>query len=72
MERKPDHRPGDIILDRFVPHLGLEDREIARERLQQWMRWKLHIYMVRVRADMQRRDSHDGSEDSKMESPPRL
>lgn len=70
MPRKPGHRPGDIILDRYVPHLGPEDREIARTRLQQWMCWKLHIYMARVRADMQQGDSRGGPDDSTMEMPP--
>lgn len=51
MPKKEGHRPGDIILDRYVPHLSPEDREIARDRLAQWMNWKLHIYLEQVRKD---------------------
>ena len=33
MMNMPKRRPGDLILDHYVPHLSPEDREIARERL---------------------------------------
>ena len=70
MERKPGHRPGDIILDRYVPHLGPLDREVARERLQGWMRWKLRIIMREVLEEQQCDDSRAGGEGGRMESSP--
>lgn len=68
MAHGPDRRPGDIILDRFAPHLGSEDREITRERLQRWMRWKLHVYMDQVRADMHSGDSPEPATGDTMDS----
>ena len=59
METSPDHRPGDHILDRYVPHLSGADRELARERLQGVARLLLRIAMREVREKMQAADSRD-------------
>jgi hypothetical protein len=59
METKPDHRPGDHILDRYVPHLSGADRELARERLQGLAKLLLRIAMRQVREEMQANDSPD-------------
>ena len=73
MEAKPDHRSGDHILDRYVPHLPGAKRELARQRLQEFARWLVHVAMDQVRDDMHREDSRDGRIGSTMESvPPRL
>ena len=59
METSPDHRPGDHILDRYVPHLSGADRELARERLQGLAKLLLRIAMREVREEMQAADSRD-------------
>lgn len=30
----PHHQPGDLILDRYMPHATVEEREAARENLR--------------------------------------
>jgi len=59
MERKPGHRPGDIILDHFVPHLDDADRELARQRLQQLACWLVQIAMRQAREEMHMLDSRE-------------
>ena len=59
MESRPDYRPGDAILDRYVPHLTAAEREIARERLQGLAKLLLRIAMREVREEMQADDSPD-------------
>ena len=59
MEPKPDHRPGNHILDRHVPHLTGANRELARERLQGLAKLLLRIAMREVREDMQAAESRD-------------
>ena len=39
------HIPGDIIIDHFMPECSDVDREIARERLQQYAAWLLRVAM---------------------------
>ena len=70
MERKPGHRPGDVILDRYVLHLGPLDREVARERLRNWMRWKLRIIVREVREEQHDGDSRADGAGGRMESSP--
>ena len=57
MSDTSEHRPGDIILDHFVPHLEGADRELARERLQEFAGWLVRIAMRQAREEMHRRDS---------------
>ena len=57
MEPKPAPRPGDQILDRYVPHLTGADRELARERLQGLAKLLLRIAMRQVHEEMQAADS---------------
>ena len=57
MEQRSGHRPGDVILDHFVPHLTVEDRELARERLQRYAAWLLRIAMRQARDAMHSGDS---------------
>jgi hypothetical protein len=59
MDRSSGHRPGDIILDHFVPHLDDADRELARERLQQFASWLVGIAMRQAREEMGMRNSRD-------------
>ena len=59
MEPQPAPRPGDQILDRYVPHLTGADRELARERLQGLAKLLLRIAMRQVREEMQATDSRD-------------
>lgn len=33
-EGTPDRQPGDLILDRYMPHATMEEREAARENLR--------------------------------------
>lgn len=61
-------QPGDIILDRYVPHLGPADREVARERLQRLARLLVKIAMRQVREEREADDSHES--DSKGRIPP--
>ena len=73
MEAKPDHRSGDHILDRYVPHLSGAERELARQRLQEFARWLVHVAMDQVRDDMHREDSRGRQAEATMElAPPRL
>ena len=57
MEKQPDHRPGDVILDHFVPHLDAAHRELARERLQGLAKLMLRIAMRKVREEREQIDS---------------
>ena len=70
MEKQPDHRPGDVILDHFVPHLDAADRELARERLQNFAGWLVRIAMRQAREEMHRRDSRDSESLDTIESNP--
>lgn len=46
MEKPPSqHRPGDVILNRYMPHATVAEREVARENLR-----KLARFMLRVEA----------------------
>jgi hypothetical protein len=63
MEPRPARRPGDQILDRYVPHLTGADRELARERLQGLAKLLLRIAMRQVREEMQAADSRDSDSD---------
>jgi len=51
MKSASTRRPGDDILDRYVPHLTGSDRELARERLQELARLLLQIAMRQVREE---------------------
>jgi hypothetical protein len=53
--RKP--RPGDRILDRYVPNLAPEEREEARARLFGFVSWQVRILARQVREELD--DSHD-------------
>lgn len=52
-----NRKPGDDILDRYVPHLSGSDREVARERLQKLARLRVHIAMRQVREEREAADS---------------
>ena len=70
MSEVPEHRPGDIILDHFVPHLDGADRELARERLQQFAGWLVGIAMRQAREEMDVRDSRDSQSVGTIEMTP--
>lgn len=57
MEKSADHRPGDVILDHFVPHLAEADRELARKRLQGLAKLMLRYAMRKVREEQEQADS---------------
>ena len=40
----PAHRPGDIILDRYLPHATSEQREVARENLRRLARLLIRVH----------------------------
>jgi hypothetical protein len=40
----PAHRPGDIILDRYLPHASEEEREAARENLRRLARLLIRVH----------------------------
>jgi hypothetical protein len=40
----PAHRPGDIILDRYLPHATDEERETARENLRRLARLLIRVH----------------------------
>ena len=52
MNKKRDHRPGDIILDRYLPDLPAEAREEARARLYRFVAWQLRIIAGQVRREL--------------------
>lgn len=70
MSEGPKHRPGDIILDHFVPHLTGTDRELARERLQGLAQLMLRIAIRKVEEDMHRQDSHESDSRRKIQPTP--
>ena len=70
MEQPSDHRPGDIILEHFVPHLNDEDRELARERLQHFAGWLVGIAMRQAREEMGMRDSRESDSIGTIEMTP--
>lgn len=49
----PAHRPGDIILDRYLPDASPEQREEARENLRRLARLivRVHERLARERGD---------------------
>jgi len=48
-----EHRPGDIILDRYLPNAAPEQREDARENLRRLARLiiRVHTRLARERGD---------------------
>jgi hypothetical protein len=70
MEPRPERRPGDDILDRYVPHLTGVDRELARERLQGLAKIMLTIAMRKVDEDIQEQDSHESDSCGRIQSTP--
>ena len=38
------HRPGDIILDRYLPHATAAERETARENLRRLARLLIRVH----------------------------
>lgn len=62
MKAQRQHRPGDIILDRYVPELGPEQREEARGQLYRFVAWQMRILVRQVRcgaADSRDDDARD-------------
>ena len=49
MENPPDHRPGDIILNRYMPDATTEEREAARENLRKLARFILRVEERKMR-----------------------
>ena len=70
MNEAPQHRPGDVILDHFVPHLDAADRELARERLEAFVGWLVRIAMRQVREDMHLRDSRESDSIGRIQPTP--
>lgn len=58
MDTQTERRPGDHILDHYVPHLNDADREIARERLQGLAKIMLDIAIRKVEEERLGLDSH--------------
>ena len=63
-------RPGDIILDHYVPHLAPEDREIARERLSKFTRLLLDIARDQGGTAVDNADSCGAPKGGKIQTPP--
>ncbi len=40
----PAHRPGDLILDHYLPNASSEEREIARENLRRLARLLIRVH----------------------------
>jgi hypothetical protein len=40
----PVHRPGDVILDRYLPNATGEEREVARENLRRLARLLIRVH----------------------------
>ncbi len=40
----PAHRPGDIILNKYLPNASLEEREAARESLKRLARLIIRVH----------------------------
>ena len=70
MEHRHDLRPGEYLLNRFVPHLTGEDRERARERLVEWAKLLVKIARRMVDEDMHTSDSHESDSKSKIQPTP--
>lgn len=70
MSEAPKHRPGDIILNHFVPHLEGPDRELARERLQQFAGWLVQVAMRQAREEMHMLDSRESEAPARIEPIP--
>jgi len=49
----PDHRPGDHILDRYLPHASVEKREEARANLERLARLIVSVHRRRRFANPQ-------------------
>jgi hypothetical protein len=61
-----EHRPGDIILERYIPNASEEDREIARENLRRLARLLIRVH-ERLTLDNPE-DAIRANADSKLES----
>ena len=68
MPASPHHRPGDKIIDRYLPGANAEQRELARTRLQAYSRWLLEVAMEQARAKAQDSDSRDEDTSVTMDS----
>lgn len=67
-----ERRPGDEILDRYVPHLTSPDRELARERLQKLARLLVRIAMRQVREEREAADSRESGSGGRIPPTPRV
>lgn len=65
-------RPGDDILDRYVPHLTAADRELARERLQKLARLLVKIAARQVREEREAQDSRESPSGGKIPATPKV
>lgn len=58
MTEPSDRRPGDIILDRYLPDASPEEREIARAQLIDLVDWHMRLIMRQMREDADSRAEH--------------
>ena len=68
MPASPHHRPGDKIIDCYLPGANAEQRELARTRLKAYARWLLEVAMEQARAKAQDSDSRDEDTSVTMDS----
>lgn len=55
------HRPGDVILNRYMPHASLEEREAARENLRLLARFLLRVEARKIQEWRERRIRASGT-----------
>ena len=50
MKKQQEERPGDLILDHYLPNASKEERELARERFREYA---LHLIRIgkRIRSE---------------------
>ena len=70
MEQKPERRPGDDILDHYVPHLTGADRDLARARLEGLATLLVKIAVRQVREERAVADSRESDSRSKIQTTP--
>ena len=62
MRRQHDQKPGDLFIDRYMPHATADEREAAHQRLRQLIGVLMRVNDRLAREERPRADSRDVGE----------
>jgi hypothetical protein len=72
MPDKKTGKPGDYILDRYLPHASAEKREEARENLRRLARLLIRVHTRLARDNPQEKIRGNDGDEVDSESPPEI